>query len=46
MVVLECDPNVQAFKECGVVFSGLDDKVGEIGKYLSLLPLLNKEKEE
>lgn len=32
MMVLECDPTVKEFGECGVVFSGLDDKVGEIGE--------------
>jgi len=30
MTVLECDPSVKEFGECGVVFSGLDEKVGEI----------------
>jgi hypothetical protein len=35
MTVLECNPDVQEFKECGVVFSGLDEKVGEIGTSLS-----------
>lgn len=32
MVVTECDPKLKAFGECGVVFSGLDEKVGEIGE--------------
>jgi hypothetical protein len=32
MTVLECSPDVKEFKECGVVFSGLDEKVGEIGE--------------
>lgn len=31
MVVLECDPAVKEFSECGVVFSGLDDRVGDGG---------------
>lgn len=34
MTVLECDPKVKEFGECGVVFSGLDEKVGEIGEWL------------
>lgn len=34
MTVLECSPDVKEFKECGVVFSGLDEKVGEIGESL------------
>lgn len=28
----ECLPDVKEFKECEVVFSGLDEKVGEIGE--------------
>lgn len=37
MTVLECDPKVREFGECGVVFSGLDEKVGEIGEWFILL---------
>lgn len=36
MTVLECSPDVKEFKECGVVFSGLDEKVGEIGELFDL----------
>jgi aspartate-semialdehyde dehydrogenase len=35
MKVLECKPDVGGFKDCGVVFSGLDqDVAGDIGKSL------------
>jgi hypothetical protein len=35
MIVQECKPEAQGFKECGVVFSGLDaDVAGEIGECL------------
>jgi len=34
MKVLECKPDVGGFKDCGVVFSGLDqDVAGDIGEY-------------
>jgi len=33
MKVLECKPDVGGFKDCGVVFSGLDqDVAGDIGE--------------
>ena len=36
MKVLECKPDVGGFKDCGVVFSGLDqDVAGDIGEYSS-----------
>lgn len=35
MKVLECKPDVGGFKDCGVVFSGLDqDVAGDIGESL------------
>jgi aspartate-semialdehyde dehydrogenase len=35
LVVQECKPEAQGFKECAVIFSGLDAEVaGEIGEYL------------
>lgn len=36
MIVLECDPSVKEFAECEVVFSGLDEKVGEIGEWAAV----------
>ena len=37
MKVLECKPDVGGFKDCGVVFSGLDqDVAGDIGESRAL----------
>jgi len=38
MKILECKPDVGGFKDCGVVFSGLDqDVAGDIGESLPSL---------